>query len=94
MKYYAVHYTYVDDAEALDAVRPRHRAHLASLVGLQLVASGPYVGSATASALLIFKAESADEVQALLDADPFWEAGLIAGRQIQEWNPVIGIFAD
>lgn len=94
MSYFAVTYTYVDDPGALDEVRPRHRAHLSSLAGLQLVASGPYVGAPVASALLIFRAETRDEVVALLDADPFWQAGLIAERAVEEWNPVIGIFAD
>lgn len=94
MAYFAVDYTYVDDAAALDRVRPSHRAHLAELAaqGL-LVASGPLTGS-PARALLIFQADSVQQVEQALAQDPFRLQGLIAADQISGWNPVIGIFAD
>lgn len=93
MAYFAVQYTYADDTAALDRVRPQHRAFLSVLAAGPLVASGPYVGAERPSALLLLKAESAAEVTEALDADPFWEAGLIAERRVEEWNPLIGIFA-
>lgn len=90
MSYFAVQYTYTDDTEALDDERPNHRAYLSTLVGGPLIASGPYVDSELPGALLIFRAESADVVENLLDHDPFWTANLIAVRSIEEWNPVLG----
>ncbi|AQP47570.1 hypothetical protein BW730_08775 [Tessaracoccus aquimaris] len=93
MSYFAVHYTYVSDSDALDLVRPRHREYLSSLVGDTLVASGPYPGSVPPGALLIFSADSEDLVHTQLNADPFWQEGLIAERRVQPWNPVIGSLA-
>ena len=46
-----------------------------------------------ASALLLLRGETAAEIAALLDEDPFWHASLIVGRTITQWNPVIGVFA-
>jgi len=43
-------------------------------------------------ALLIFKAESAESLAALLDQHPFDIAGFIGERTIGEWNPVFGPF--
>lgn len=93
MAYFVVDYTYVNDPEALDRTRPAHRAHLRELAtsGV-LVASGPL--DAGERALLIFQAESADEVRAALAQDPFRLAGLVAADSISAWNPVIGVFAD
>ncbi|WGT47924.1 YciI family protein [Tessaracoccus lacteus] len=93
MKYFAVQYTYSSDADALAAIRPKHREFLASLAGGPLIASGPYVDVEVASALLLFRGETAAEIAALLDEDPFCHASLIVGRSITQWNPVIGVFA-
>ncbi|MHA6512365.1 YciI family protein [Tessaracoccus sp. Z1128] len=90
MSYFAVQYTYADDTAGLDAERPSHRAYLSTLLDGALVTSGPYVGSSLPGALLIFRAESADELEALLDRDPFWTAGLVAERSVEEWSPVLG----
>lgn len=91
MDYFAVFYTYADDAQRLDQIRPEHRAFLAGLE--QLVASGPLPGTEPARALLIFRANSADELSGLLDSDPFRAAGLIAHREVLPWQPVLGVFA-
>ena len=94
MPFYAVHYTYSDDAEAVAAKRPEHRAYLGTLVEAgALRASGPYVGVSPDQALLIFEAESADAVDALLSKDPFQLNALVVGQEITEWNPVLGVFA-
>ncbi len=93
MPFYAVHYSYSSDSAALDEARPQHRRFLAGLADAGTVrASGPYVGTEP-SALLIFVAEGEQEVRALLDQDPFHEAGLIEKATITEWNPIIGVFA-
>lgn len=94
MAYFAVRYSYADDATALDRIRPQHRAFLAALTQGPLLASGPLPETAPPSALLILRADRADDVAEALDADPFWQADLITDRIIEEWNPLIGVFAD
>jgi uncharacterized protein YciI len=42
------------------------------------------------TALLIWRAESLQELASLLDQDPFDIAGFIGERTITEWNPVFG----
>jgi uncharacterized protein YciI len=42
------------------------------------------------AALLIWKAESIDALNALLDQDPFDIAGVIVERTVEEWNTVFG----
>lgn len=94
MAFYAVRYSYSDDPR-LDEIRPEHRAFLGGLVDQGvLLASGPYVDVKPASALLVFRAGSADEVRSLLEDDPFQQHGLVAGIDVTGWNPVIGVFAD
>jgi uncharacterized protein YciI len=92
MAVFAVHYAYADRPEALTEVRPQHRQFLAALLadGV-LLASGPYVGG-PAGALLLLRATSAESVLALLEADPFFAAGLIVERGAREWLPVMGPF--
>jgi len=93
MAYYAVRYSYADDPR-LDEIRPEHRAFLGRLAEAgSLEASGPYVDVKPASALLILRADSADEVRSLLEDDPFQQHGLVAGIDVTEWTPVIGVFA-
>lgn len=94
MTFYAVHYAYTSDAAAMDEVRPAHREYLRGLADEgSMRASGPYVG-VEPSALLIFTADSADEVRDLLSRDPFQQAGLVEQTTVTEWNPIIGVFAD
>lgn len=91
MSIFAVTYHYVAEPEALAGVRPIHREWLAEqLAEGKLLASGPMVD--VPNALLIFKAESLEELSALLDNDPFDIAGYIGERVINEWNPVFGPF--
>ncbi|HMT87945.1 MAG TPA: YciI family protein [Arachnia sp.] len=91
MDYYAVSYVYRDRKDDLDRIRPEHRAFLGALE--QLVASGPLPETSPSRALIILRAESAAQVEEILDADPFHEAGLIADRAVEKWLPVIGVFA-
>lgn len=94
MAYYAVIYTYSDDASTQDENRPAHRAYLAELAEQgQLVASGPLLGTRPASALLVFRADSEEQIRVLLAGDPFQQLGVVAQTDVAEWNPVIGVFA-
>jgi uncharacterized protein YciI len=89
MSYFAVSYRYAADPDELNAVRPSHREWLkVQLDAGVLLASGPMVDLPTA--LLIFKADSLEQLANLLDNDPFDIAGYIGERDIAEWNPVFG----
>ena len=92
-KIYAVEYRYVTDKdEEMAAVRPSHRAFNGRLADEgRLLAAGPYVG--THDALIVVRAEDEAGALALLEDDPFQQAGYIAERIPREWNPVIGILA-
>ena len=93
MAYFAVEYVYdPSKTELMDQVRPRHRAYLGALrdEGKNL-GSGPLSGDAP-GALLILKADAEADVLAMLDADPFHEAGAVSSRTVREWNPVIRHF--
>ncbi len=92
MNYYAVHYTYVTDSEALTAERPAHRDYLRSLGPGGLVAAGNYPDSGQPGALLLFRADELSNVKQALDKDPYWTRDLIVERRIERWNPVIGVF--
>ncbi|WP_420174577.1 YciI family protein [Luteococcus sp. OSA5] len=94
MAHFAVTYTYTDAPEQLDEHRPNHRAYLATLVESgHLVASGPLLETSPAQALLVFSAESVDQLRQMLAEDPFQQLGLVADARIVEWNPVLGILA-
>lgn len=95
MTFYAVTYTYIDDADAIARVRPDHRSYLAQLVESgELYASGPCPGTAPARALLVFRSDSPDRVAELLRNDPFQVNGIVANHEILEWDPVLGALAD
>lgn len=89
MPLFLVRYQYTNDAEAQAVVRPAHRAWLSGL-GSILVGSGP---TADNGAALVFEQGSRDDVEALLRADPFAEAGFIADHQVVEWTLVLGRWA-
>lgn len=89
MTYFAATYTYGVPESDLATRRTAHREYLAGLS--ELVLCGPWDDGA--GALLIFRAESAVAVEALLDADPFVEAGYVAERAVHAWNPILGPLA-
>ena len=86
---FAVTYRYVTDKDALAVHRPAHKDFLGQLHEAgRLRVSGPVEDGARA--LLIFDGESAEDVAALLDGDPFMQNGLIAERTIERWNVFYG----
>ena len=86
MPIFCATYAYDDDsAAALDEARPGHRDWLDQQP--QLLASGPTDDD---GAVLVWEAESAAEVEALLDQDPFVVAGVIAERRVVGWSIVRG----
>lgn len=93
MSLFAVHYSYVNDAALLEEHRPEHRAFLRGLIGSGLQAAGAYPGADEPAALLLIEAGSSEEVESMLNLDPFLLQGAIAERRILRWDPPIGIFA-
>ena len=92
MPVFAVTYLYAATEDQLNEIRPIHRQWLGTLLEKgQLLASGPMVDNP--EALLIFRADSANDLAELLDNDPFDIAGFIGSRSIQQWNPVFGPFS-
>ena len=78
-KIYAVEYHYVTDKdEEMAAVRPSHRA---------------FNGRLADDALIVVRADDEAGALALLEEDPFHQAGYINERIPREWNPVIGVLA-
>ncbi|WP_280306723.1 YciI family protein [Nocardia neocaledoniensis] len=94
MPIFAVHYTYTEATAADRAThRPEHRAFLNALVDAGTVlTSGPYPDGT--GALLIFRAENAPALTALLAEDPFAKLGLIEAVRVVEWLPVMGAFSE
>lgn len=93
MSVFVVTYGYAADPIELNQVRPTHREWLAALLEQgSLLASGPMVDRP--AALLIFESSSIEELNALLDSDPFELAGMIGERTIEAWNPVFGPFSE
>ncbi|WP_432483042.1 YciI family protein [Kineococcus esterisolvens] len=89
MPYFVATYAYTPDTTARDEVRPVHREWLAGL-GERLVLSGPTDAD---GAVLVFEADDAAAVEALLDEDPFTTGGIVAERRVVGWNPVLGRLA-
>ncbi len=53
-----------------------------------LLAGGPFADQLGAQ--LIYETPDADELQKVLDADPYTKAGVIAKTTVREWNLVTG----
>ena len=60
----------------------------------RLLASGPLKGTALRAGFLILKADSLQEAQALIEADPFTREDLICGLSIEQWDPLFGMLAE
>ncbi|EHR63828.1 hypothetical protein SaccyDRAFT_5033 [Saccharomonospora cyanea NA-134] len=87
MAWFVVEQTYVPERFA--AVRPRHREYLSSLVADGTVAvAGPVDGDT--GGMVIYQARDREELQRIIDADPYHLEGAIAERTVREFIPVLG----
>jgi uncharacterized protein YciI len=87
MKYAAV-IEYISDAQKIDSIRPTHRQYLADLLARgQLAATGPFTDGY--GALIVYIADSAEQAEALLKADPFHAAGIFVRWTIRPWKVVM-----
>lgn len=73
-----------------DSVRPEHRTYVLDNDRKITLASAIFDdGGNQCGSIYSFSAESADEVKAWLDAEPFVQAGVYADIQIVRWNPAL-----
>jgi uncharacterized protein YciI len=86
MSIFAVTYTYGAPEDQLATLRADHRDYLAHLP--ELLVSGPASGGR--EALLVFRADTREQVESLVAADPFVSAGFVAEHVVREWNPILG----
>ncbi len=96
MALYVVEYRY-DEAlsNLVSDFRPAHREYLRGLKDAgNLVASGFLRDSLFDGAMLILRANSAQEARDLLEDDPFAANGLIHSLLVREWHPTLGDLAD
>ncbi|MFW0774451.1 YciI family protein [Paenarthrobacter nitroguajacolicus] len=92
MATFAVTYAYSHSTSAnRDTVRPAHVEFLKTQFdGGRLLKSGPFGPEEAPGALLIIAGESKADVEALMDQDPFQQAGLIQERTVRQWNIFFG----
>ncbi|MBT2555945.1 YciI family protein [Arthrobacter sp. ISL-5] len=92
MPTFAVTYAYSDSSSAArDAARPRHVEFLKTqFESGRLIKSGPFGPEEAPGALLIFAGDSKADVEALMNQDPFHQAGLIDERTVRLWNIFFG----
>ncbi len=89
--YFALFYDYVPDV--LERRKPFRDAHLASARAAhaagRIVLAGAFA-EPTDSALFVFKADSAAEVEAFVKSDPYVQNGIVTRWRIRPWTVVIG----
>ena len=84
---FAVIVDYSSDDPKAPVVRPAHRAYLTEqLANGKLVISGPFTDGG--GALIVYEADTKEQVAALMDADPFVKEGVFKSWVIRPWNPI------
>lgn len=87
MAWFIVEIRYIP--EKLADVRPRHRSFIEELAAQGTVAvAGPLADDS--GGVVIYQAESAEALQSIIDADPYYTEGVIAERTVREFAPVLG----
>ena len=86
MKYAAI-CKYTPDTSIIAKTRPSHREYLTGLESQnKLVISGPFTDDK--GGLLIYEADTADEVEKMVREDPFAIHGVFVSWEIRPWNVV------
>jgi uncharacterized protein len=79
---------YTPDKAKIAATRPEHRDYLKNVLESgRLVISGPFAGDE--GGLLVYEANSREDVEAILRDDPFTKAGVFVSWKIHEWRVVM-----
>ena len=85
MKYAAI--IEYENQEIISEIRPAHREYLGGLKEAgKLAASGPFTDDS--GALIVYETETEEEAVALIENDPFREAGVFAKYTLKPWNQV------
>ncbi|GAB3941306.1 YciI family protein [Corynebacterium tapiri] len=93
MTYFSCVYRYPDGDENIVRLRPVHREFLASLKeDGKLIASGPLTGGDALIVLQLPGEATVADAEQLMDQDPFTQEGVLHGREIRPWNPVINVW--
>ena len=87
MKFAAI-IEYTTDTAKIAATRPAHREYLKTLLDSgRLAISGPFADDR--GGILVYEADSAEQVENMLRDDPFTKAGVFEKWQIREWRVVM-----
>jgi uncharacterized protein YciI len=85
---YVVELAFDKDNDRRMEVRPSHREYLQTLHAEgRLVTAGPFADDT--GALLVYRVGGRDELDDLLDADPYTPADVVTRVGIREWAPII-----
>jgi uncharacterized protein YciI len=88
MKYAAV-IEYTPDKAKIEQVRPAHRKYLTGLLQQgKLAAAGPFTDDS--GALIVYEADTPEQAEALLKADPFHTGGVFVRWTLRPWKAVFG----
>jgi uncharacterized protein len=72
-----------------------HVLYLKELIAQgRLLASGPLKETTLRAGFLIMRAQSREEVEAMVQGDPFSREGLICGLTIEKWDPLFGMLVE
>lgn len=86
MKYAAIA-AYTSDASTISKARPAHREYLTRLIQQgKLVISGPFCDDS--GGLLVYEAETVEQVEKLIAEDPFAKQGVFISWEIRPWNVI------
>jgi uncharacterized protein len=84
---YANHIRYVDDREAIAAIRPAHRAYLAGMLAEGKLAT-PEPLADGAGAPFFYETGSTEAAQEFAVKDPYTTGGVINEHDIESWQLV------
>ncbi|MGW1074437.1 YciI family protein [Streptomyces sp. NPDC002537] len=86
MAKFVVEFEYNVDRAGRQGLHPAHAENLHGLAGRGvLLAAGPLVGEN--AGLLVYDVENREELQRLLDDEPYVKGGVVARTRIKEWAP-------
>jgi len=89
MTMFVVELVYAGNRDERLAVRPAHREYLTGLATSgKLLAAGPWADET--GAVMIFDVGDRAELDAILRADPYTPARVVAQTRVREWAPVVG----
>jgi uncharacterized protein YciI len=91
MPYFALFYDYVEDVVARrPPLRPAHLALVQNAHARGEVVMGGALGDPPDGALIVFKTDAQDAVEAFVRQDPYVHGQLVARWRIVPWTVVVG----